>query len=234
MSSFSVINQARPCGKTVAGTALNRNRQVGLSWKLVCGSRPRQNVNARFLCQASDSEKDVSSVSTSTSLPKESEETVAKGDDPGNLIDPADGSVAYGAALGDSDVVSKNLGLFKSGRASEVMNGRAAMVGFTAALVNEIISGNSLFNQMFNVRDVGIREIFYPKVGLFLIPVTVVVVILSSLSPQARGRKDNGLDVSPEDFGPFTSMAETTNGRAAMIGLVALFVVESITGSALF
>jgi hypothetical protein len=81
----------------------------------------------------------------------------------GNAIDPADGSIAYGAALGDTDIVGNTMSVFKGGMASEMLNGRAAMVGFTAALIVELTSGESLFSQMFNLRDVGIRTLWLPK-----------------------------------------------------------------------
>jgi len=94
-----------------------------------------------------------------SSAPKELSEEVKTG----NAIDPADGSIAYGAALGDTDIVGSTMSIFKGGKASEVLNGRAAMVGFTAALLVELTSGESLFSQMFNLRDVGIRTLWLPK-----------------------------------------------------------------------
>jgi hypothetical protein len=90
---------------------------------------------------------------------KELSEEVTSGD----AIDPADGSIAYGAALGDTDIVGNTMSVFKGGMASEMLNGRAAMVGFTAALIVELTSGESLFSQMFNLRDVGIRTLWLPK-----------------------------------------------------------------------
>lgn len=41
-------------------------------------------------------------------------------------------------------------------------------------------------------------------------------------------------DPKSREFGPFSAAAELTNGRAAMIGLVALMAVESVTHTALF
>lgn len=150
-------------------------------------------------------------------------------------IDPADGSIAYGAALGDSDIVGNAMSIFKGGMASEILNGRAAMVGFTAALVVELTSGESLFAQMFNLRDVGVRVLWLPKLGFFLIPAVVILVILSSFAPKARGVEQNGLNVEAKpSWGIFTPSSERTNGRAAMIGLVALAATESIFGHALF
>mmetsp|Transcript_48139 Transcript_48139/g.92011 ORF Transcript_48139/g.92011 Transcript_48139/m.92011 type:complete len:244 (+) Transcript_48139:86-817(+) len=152
----------------------------------------------------------------------------------GQAIDPADGSVAYGAPLGDTDMVSNALSVFKGGMASEVINGRTAMVGFTAALLAELTTGESVTSQMFNMRDVGVKVIFLPKLGFFLLPLTVIVVIVSSIMPKIRGKEDNGLNVPTSAYGPFTPNAETINGRAAMMGLVSLLAVEGMTGSALF
>lgn len=210
-------------------------------------------------------------------------------------------SIAYGAALGDSDIVGNAMSIFKGGMASEILNGRAAMVGFTAALVVELTSGESLFAQMFNLRDVGVRVLWLPKLvraspkppltvdqslgklsvdrrgqyqtrslddmrisrlcrrlcrgpmliflpqlqlpdqhkavrqGFFLIPAVVILVILSSFAPKARGVEQNGLNVEAKpSWGIFTPSSERTNGRAAMIGLVALAATESIFGHALF
>lgn len=38
----------------------------------------------------------------------------------------------------------------------------------------------------------------------------------------------------PQAFGPFTPDREMFNGRAAMVGLMALLAVEALKGSALF
>jgi len=166
-----------------------------------------------------------------SSAPKELSEEVKTG----NAIDPADGSIAYGAALGDTDIVGSTMSIFKGGKASEVLNGRAAMVGFTAALLVELTSGESLFSQMFNLRDVGIRTLWLPKLGFFLIPATVILVLVSSFMPKVRGVEENGLSVDAKpSWGVFTPSTERTNGRAAMLGLVALAATEAIFGHALF
>merc|ERR1711966_147902 len=155
---------------------------------------------------------------------------------PTDELDPLDGSIQYGKALGNSgdDLLSNAMSVFAGGSASEVINGRAAMIGFTAALMAELTSGQSVFSQMYNVRDVGVKTLLLPKMGFFLIPATVVLVMMSSFAPQLRGKKENGLNVSASPVGPFTPSAETINGRAAMIGLVALVSIEAATGSALF
>merc|ERR1719183_3302180 len=49
-------------------------------------------------------------------------------------LDPLDGSIQYGSPLGNTDIVSNAMSIFAGGNASEVINGRAAMIGFFSAL----------------------------------------------------------------------------------------------------
>ena len=56
----------------------------------------------------------------------------------------------------------------------------------------------------------------------------------ASLAPTLKKSSPNGLDETPEAFGPFKPEAELTNGRGAMVGLVSLLVVEHFTKGALF
>lgn len=151
-------------------------------------------------------------------------------------IDPADGSVSVGAPMEDAGTVllSNFASLFKGGKASEMINGRCAQIGFTVALYNEIVSGKSIFEQMFLVRETPLRDIWYPQAGAFLIPLTVLLVTVASFVPAFRGQQKNGLDVDAEDWGPFRQVAEVKNGRWAMVGLLALWLIEKQTGSALF
>lgn len=212
---------------------------------------PASKMSRRVACEATDPKASEPVVSTPAepvvSIPTEpvvstpaepvassTEESELKSNATRNAYDPTDGSIQYGAPLGDTDTVSNAMSVFKGGAASEVINGRTAMVGFTSAVVIELLHQDSLMNQMFNVRDVGIKTLLLPKLGFFLIPATVIGVLLSSFAPQIRGKKENGLNVPAEAYGPFTPFAEAINGRAAMIGLVALLLVESRTGSALF
>ena len=54
------------------------------------------------------------------------------------------------------------------------------------------------------------------------------------LAPTLKKSSPNGLDETPEAFGPFKPEAELTNGRGATVGLVSLLVVEHFTKGALF
>lgn len=88
---------------------------------------------------------------------------------------------------------------------AERVNGRAAMVGFASALVDEIMTGHSISTQ------------FHEHVGL-----TVAVSALTFL----------GTAVNPEDEGYvqgfFKPEKELINGRLAMLGVLSLALTESL------
>lgn len=67
---------------------------------------------------------------------------------------------------------------------------------------------------------------------------TFMPEILRSARSEYAGFKEGDINYSSDpksrEFGPFSAAAELTNGRAAMMGLIALLGVESITHSALF
>ena len=52
--------------------------------------------------------------------------------------------------------------------------------------------------------------------------------------PQIPFDKVFGKDKAPASFGPFTQAAELINGRAAMLGLAALFFIEGTGGQPFF
>ena len=156
-------------------------------------------------------------------------------------IDPADGSIAEAAPLGDDmSMLTDAMIAFKEPRAVEMINGRAAMIGWMVALYVEFTKNQSLFHQVINTRtftlaDGVVKSSTFPAPGMFLIPVTVMAVLAASLAPVLRGNEESGLEKAPKDFGPFRAEAEMTNGRGAMVGLVALLLAEKFTnGAALF
>ena len=156
-------------------------------------------------------------------------------------IDPADGSVAEAAPLGDDmSMLNDAMIAFKEPRAVEIINGRVAMIGWMVALYTEIEKNTSLFHQVINTRtftlaDGVVKSSTFPAPGMFLIPVTVLFVLAASLAPVLRGNEESGLEKAPKDFGPFKAESEMTNGRGAMVGLVALLLAEKFTnGAALF
>lgn len=102
-----------------------------------------------------------------------------------------------------------------TGPGPERINGRLAMVGFISAMVVEITRGQDLFTQIENG---GYRW--------FLL--TSVVLTMASLFPFSRGI---GPGATTDKF--WNPDAEVWNGRAAMVGLVALAITEYIKGGAL-
>ena len=149
-------------------------------------------------------------------------------------IDPADGSVAEAAPLGDDfSALSAAMVAFKEPRAVEIINGRAAMIGFMAALSSELFDDRSLTRQVIHTRtftlaDGVVKTAAGPAAGVFLASLVVLVVLVASLAPQLRNAKENGLEEVPEDFFLFKAESEMVNGRAAMVGLASLFLVERV------
>jgi hypothetical protein len=153
-------------------------------------------------------------------------------------IDPADGSVAEAAPLGDDmSMLNNAMVAFKEPRAIEIINGRVAMIGWMLALQGEFANDQGLFRQVINTRtftlaDGVVKSSTFPAPGMFLIPVTVMAVLAASLAPVLRGNEESGLEKAPKDFSVFRAESEMTNGRGAMVGLVALLIAEKFTGGA--
>ena len=97
-----------------------------------------------------------------------------------------------------------------SGAIPEVVNGRLAMVAIVAALAAEFSSEESVVRQFAAI--------------LALVALTTVASFFPVLKGAAKDKS----------FGMFTPAVEMANGRAAMLGLAALLVIEGGLHHALF
>jgi hypothetical protein len=104
-----------------------------------------------------------------------------------------------------------------TGPGPELINGRLAMVGFVTAMAVEIATGSRLTSQISSGANIS-WALF--AVGLFT---------AASLVPLSKG-----ISSEMKQGKVFNSNAELINGRAAMLGLVALAITEFVTGSAVF
>lgn len=108
------------------------------------------------------------------------------------------------------------------GPAPETINGRLAMVGFVAAVGAEIFTGKPLLQQFGEAGGI--------------VTAVAALFIVASLIPIVRGAnlKGSGPGGNGSGVPKLTKKAELWNGRAAMVGVAALIIVESIKGGALF
>ncbi|KAK4587337.1 hypothetical protein RGQ29_024159 [Quercus rubra] len=125
-------------------------------------------------------------------------------------------SVTTSTSQSTPKVSTNFLDLFAfSGPAPERINGRLAMIGFVAAMVVELSSGEDVFAQISNG-------------GIPWFLGTSIVLSLASLIPLFKG-----ISVESKSEGVMTSDAEMWNGRFAMLGLVALAITEYVKGGTL-
>lgn len=106
-----------------------------------------------------------------------------------------------------------------AGSGPETINGRLAMVGFVTALAVEAATGAPLSRQL---ADAVSESWFVFAVSLF--SAASLVPLFQGITPEMRSGGIGGI---------FTSKAEMWNGRAAMLGLVALALTEYVQGSPL-
>lgn len=102
-----------------------------------------------------------------------------------------------------------------TGPGPERINGRLAMIGFVSAITVELSKGQDLFTQINNG-------------GYMWFVWTSILFTVASLIPFSKGV---GPGATLDRF--WNPDAEVWNGRAAMVGLVALAVTEFLKGGAL-
>jgi Chlorophyll A-B binding protein len=110
---------------------------------------------------------------------------------------------------------------------AELINGRAAMTGFVAAIVSEVITHQSTLSQITGrVIDGDVVETA-KGASWFGWGAVIVILTMASLAPRLFE------DQQPEDreYGIWRASAETLNGRVAMLGFVALLATEAVTNS---
>lgn len=88
---------------------------------------------------------------------------------------------------------------------AERINGRAAMIGFTSAVIDEVMTGNSISTQ------------FRDNVGL-----SVAVAALAFLGTAANPKDEGYVQ------GFWKPETELLNGRLAMVGVISLLLTESL------
>jgi len=121
------------------------------------------------------------------------------------------------------------LSVFKDAESIEKINGRVAQVGWSLALYYELTKQESVWNQVYNTRTFTLSDgvtdtVTYPSGGFFIIPLLSILILSASLAPKVNGGDDE------QEYGPFTKRAELINGRGAMVGLLALSIVEHLNG----
>ncbi|KAF5831425.1 hypothetical protein DUNSADRAFT_13160 [Dunaliella salina] len=112
------------------------------------------------------------------------------------------------------------------GLAPEVINSRAAMLGFMFAIKAETATGESVFAQLLTGG--------FAKAAAIILAVTI-----ASFAPAiVRGvPMDECFNKDPKkekSVGPFNANAEIRNGRAAMVGIALILLLEGGSGTAFF
>ena len=125
------------------------------------------------------------------------------------------------------------------GWAPEVLNGRMAMIGFVMAVLGEISTGHGIAQQFTENFSEVLHSTLVWSVVSFAPALSSNEGYSSNPKTMMESRTWNyvfkGSVVIPKYIQPvFTAEVESLNGRGAMIGCLALALVEAFKGSALF
>lgn len=103
----------------------------------------------------------------------------------------------------------------------ELLNGRLAMLGFTACMAAEFATHKTLWQQI--------------QAAPWIVAATFAIFYVASLIPILRGVELNIDELEEGNFkSGFTVTNELINGRAAMIGFAIVVFYELATGKAIF
>jgi hypothetical protein len=104
------------------------------------------------------------------------------------------------------------------GWAPELINGRVAQIAFVAGLGAELSTGESFTSQ------------FAAHTGAIVFASGLIT--LASFMPNMQNADDYTANPASlgKSNGPWTTSAEMTNGRGAMVGLVSMLLVEKLVG----
>jgi len=121
------------------------------------------------------------------------------------------------------------------GFAPEVINGRLAMLGFVAAAGAELTTGQTFMTQFGN-NFLPVMFHLALFAGASIAPAIATGKSLPELVKEATGQEAAGFGGNgfPEQLQKLTPEVELMNGRAAMVGIAGMIVVEGIKGSAIF
>lgn len=112
---------------------------------------------------------------------------------------------------------------------TEAINGRAAMLGFVAAVASEAATHQAIFSQIAG-KYADLEMVEKPIGGSTLgFGMIVALVTMASLAPKLL----EGADVDSKSFGPFTPGLELQVGRVAQMGFLGLVLIEILKGSSL-
>ena len=124
------------------------------------------------------------------------------------------------------------------GWAPEVINGRLAMLGFLTAVVQEIATGHSFaeqFGENFGIFAAQVQLWAFASLATAFSSNQGYTADPFTMEASRTWREVfKGGPWTPEARKIFTPEVEQLNGRAAMVGVAALILVEAVKGSALF
>ena len=113
------------------------------------------------------------------------------------------------------------------GEAQEMINARAAMLGFVIAVTAELHTNQSTWSQLAGKyvdgtlveKPIGMSTLLYGFVIVFMSLATFAPIV------------NNNETVGSRSAGPFTPGLEKTVGRTAMLGFAGLLLVELLKGN---